>query len=77
MAGTTKPADVLDMLNDKQGKHFYCTFRAPRDCTTGIPARNDAHPVTAAALAIEITPHDAEGATEYVVHYLLEQAYGS
>lgn len=62
---------------DKVGQHYWCVFTAPRDTTSGIPARGDAHPVNSSALAIGISPDTRGAATLYTVHYLQEQAVGA
>ena len=62
---------------DKVGQHYWCVFTAPRDTTTGIPARGDAHPVATSALAVNISTDVKGAATLYTVHYLQEQAVGS
>ena len=63
---------------DKNAKHYWCVFIAPRDTTTGIPARGDAHPVNASALAVGQPEARVVGAAiEYTVHYVEEQAVGA
>ena len=62
---------------DKGAKHYWCVFVAPRDTTSGIPARDDAHPVNTSALAVNVSSAVQGSAIYYTVEYVQEQAYGA
>jgi len=62
---------------DKGSLHYFCTFCAPRDLVTGIPARGDAHPVATSALAVNISTYVRGAAVWYTVEYQQDQAVGA
>jgi len=62
---------------DKNALHYWCTFTAPRDTTTGIPARGDAHPVATGALIVNISADVKGSATFYTCEYVQEQIVGA
>ena len=64
-------------VQDGSAKRYWCVFTAPRDTTTGIPARGNAHPVDTSAVAVNVTPETRGAATLYVVEYVVYQPSGS